>query len=103
VGDGRIGTFPCPKGGDPIRGVHEGSAVAWLGSAAVGEAGKMMMKLSEAEIQQLLTGPNRDLHLVALVKNWRRLTAQEKHDLVHLMSKFVLRHEVMELDDVKTE
>ena len=55
------------------------------------------MEISDNLIRELLLGPDRDLHLVAIIKQWELLNEDQKHDLVHLMSKYVLENQVKDL------
>jgi hypothetical protein len=53
----------------------------------------MTTKLTEDEIQELLVGPERDLHLVQIVQQWHQLNDNQKREIVKIMTQYVLSYQ----------
>jgi hypothetical protein len=55
--------------------------------------GTIMVKLSEAEIHEYLLSEDLDPRLVAIVKRWCLLNDDQGHEIVKIMTRYVLSNQ----------
>jgi len=58
----------------------------------------MSTKLTREEIRKYLLHPECDPRLVAIVKRWRLLDDDQRHEIAKIMTRYVLKNQSEELE-----